>query len=67
MNEEKLLLGWLPNHLSDEAAYELCVLMRQMTEIAEQKYYAQIRRHVMSLQPPLSESLDFWRDEQGGE
>lgn len=63
MNNSDLLLGWLPNDLSDESAYQLYILMEQLTTMLEQKYYTQIRRHINSLQPPISENLDLWGDE----
>lgn len=63
MNNPDPLLAWLPNNLSDESAYQLYILMAQITEVVEQKYYTQIRRHIQSLQPPRPESLELWGDE----
>jgi len=63
MNNPNLLLGWLPNDLSDESAYQLYILMEQLTTMVEQKYYSQIRRHINSLQPSKPENLDLWGDE----
>jgi len=67
MNEEELLLGWLPNRISDETAYELYQILEQLTEVLEQKYYAQIRRHVAGLQPPVPENWAPWRKESNSD
>ena len=67
MNEKDLLLGWLPNRLSDEAAYELYQILEQLNEAIDQKYAVQIRRHIASLQPPLPEDWDPWRSDSDGE
>lgn len=59
MKEDKLLLGWLPNHLSGEEAYELHLLLARLTEVIEYKYYSQIRRHITSIQPPAPDCRDL--------
>ena len=35
-----------PNHLSDEAAFELSELLNMLALRFDEKYYAQIRRHL---------------------
>lgn len=64
MKEDNLLLGWLPNNLSDEAAYELYLLLERLTEVVETQYFAQIRRHIASIQPPVPENWDLWNNEE---
>jgi len=62
MNDADHLLGWLPNDLSDEAAFHLYTLAEQFVESVECKYGHQIRRHIASLQQSPPDNLDLWEN-----
>lgn len=55
----------LPNHLSDEAAFELSAFLNCLALACDEKYYAQIRRYTQSLIMPKPPDRDSSDDDLG--
>ncbi len=57
--------SWLPNHLSDEAAFALSEFFNGLALACDEKYYAQIRRYTQSLIMPEPPDWDSSDDDLG--
>lgn len=51
---------WLPEGLSDEAAFILCELLHELAQAVESRYYAQIRRYQSTKQVDLFDPDKPW-------
>ena len=57
-DEEEWLWRWLPEGLSDEAAYQLFTLLEALTCAIERKYLAQLLRYRCQIDPLSGQPFD---------